>query len=250
MNIPVTKNSLTRLIVFTVGSFIAAFAVPAAAASRAEGAYLAVAIFTGTMLSFLVFQAAERRRVLLMTVALELNKLRRIYHLAKNMAESSQRFRGWFTDLHANLTSYLSFFSGKKFSDYDDSAAEFRKLSYHIYTIPEVESRKEQALYEDLLKTTAIIAESRQNIHQIWNARLSAYSWVVVLLMDLGFVITALLAMTDSLAARLAGGISIATAFLAVDLLWEVDTLSSEERELARRYVDNIAKLQLSRQRS
>ncbi|MEK9152834.1 MAG: hypothetical protein AAB692_05720 [Patescibacteria group bacterium] len=249
MNIPITPVSLGRLAAITVGSFILAFAVPSTGQIDSSGASIATAIFAATLVSFLIFQAAERRRMLLMTVSLELNKLRRIYHLSKNLSEASQRFRGWFTEIHLFLTEYLSVFAQKKFSDYDDGSAAFRKLSYHIYTVPELETKKEGTLFEDLLKTTGVIAEARQQIREMQGSRLSAYSWASVLLIVSGVVITQVLTLGDSTVSRLLAAVTIATALLAVEMLWEVDALRAEEDSLSKRYVDNIGKLELSRRR-
>ncbi|MBI4457449.1 hypothetical protein HY633_00610 [Candidatus Uhrbacteria bacterium] len=249
MNIPITPVSLGRLALITVGSVVYVFLVPATGQADGSGAAIATAVFAATMISFLIFQAAERRRLLLMTVSLELNKLRRIYHLSKNLSEASQRFRGWFTEIHGFLTDYLSVFAKTKFSDYDDGSMAFRKLSYHIYTVPNLETKKEETLFEDLLKTTGVIAEARQQIREMQGSRLSAYSWITVLLIVAAVVIAQTLTVGDAAASRLLAAVTIATALLSAELLWELDTLRVEEGSLSKRYVDNISKLELSRRR-
>ena len=160
MNIPVTPKNFLQFLVLMVGGLFFAMLVPLGDQAINPILAIPVAVFVGMFTSFLVFQAAERRRFLLTTIALELNKLRRIYHLSKNLSVASTRFRMWFTDIHGFLYEYLTFFSKKDFNAYNDSNALFRKLSYHIYTIPEVETKKEEALFEDLLRTTAVVAES------------------------------------------------------------------------------------------
>lgn len=247
MNVPVTNTTLLRLIALSVGGFAMATVVPATDDPTATIMSIVLAVFAGIMLALLISQAVQRRQRLLEAVRKELNKLRRVYHLSKNLSAASQKFRGWFTDLHGFLYGYLTLFAGKDFDAYDDFNGEFRKLSYHIYTIPEIETHKEQALFEDLLRTTATVAEARQQIKETWDNRLSAYSWLIVLLMSAGLIASVLLSLSETTAARLVGGAAVASVLLALDLLWEIDTMSSEKKAMAQRYADNIGKLELNR---
>jgi hypothetical protein len=247
MKIPVTQNTLLRLICVTVGSTAFALVVPVGGDPYASGLQLALTVFMAVIIGLLIGEAAGRRQKLFEAVRVELNKIRRIYHLSKNLASSNQKYRTWFTDMHGYVYEYLTSFSGKDFDAYDGFNASFRKLSYHIYTVPELETRKDEALFQDLLRTASTVAESRQQIKELWDNRLSAYGWTVVLLMSLGFVVATTFAMGETNASRLTGGMLIATALLAVDLLWEIDTLAGEKKAMAKRYVDNLGRLELGR---
>ncbi|HTM68339.1 MAG TPA: hypothetical protein VL426_03500 [Candidatus Binatia bacterium] len=247
MKIPVTQNTLLRLICVTVGSTAFALVVPVGGDPYAGSLQLGLIIFMAITLAVLISEAAMRRQKLFEAVRMELNKIRRIYHLAKNLAAADGKFRTWFTDMHGYVYEYLTSFAGKDFDAYDGLNASFRKLSYHIYTIPEITTAKEEALFKDLLRTTATVAESRQQIKELWDSRLSAYGWTVVLLMTLGFVVATTLAMGETNASRLAGGMLIGAALLTVDLLWETDTLAGEKKLMAKRYVDNLGRLELGR---
>jgi hypothetical protein len=231
----------------SVGGFALATVAPAPADPYAAGTAVVLAVFSGVMFALLIAQASDRRQRLMEAVRMELNKLRRVYHLAKNLSAGSQRYRGWFTDVHGYLYGYLTKFAGKSFEAYDDFNADFRKLSYHVYTLPEVETGKEKALFDDLLRTTATVAEARQQIKETWDARLSAYSWVVVMLMGAGLIAAVVLAMADTIGSRVATGAAVVAVVLAIDLLWEVDTMASEKKDLAKRYADNIGRLELGR---
>lgn len=246
MNIPVTKGTIVRLTLIIVGGLAAFMLLPAVGSG--ERYDVAAAVLTGTLLAFLISQAADRRRLFIATVYLELNKLRRIYHLSKNLSVMDQRFRAWFTDLHGYLYEYMNFFQGKTVDDYSASNASFRKVSYNIYKIPEVRNAKEIALFEDLLRTTGVVAETRQRVKEIRRARMSAYSWVAVLLMTTGFILVVYLSTGDATASRLASAATAIIALIAIDLLWEVDSLMTESRDIAERYVKNIGKLQLGRE--
>jgi hypothetical protein len=250
MNIPVTKATLFRLIVIVTGVFVA-MALLSVPGSLGTARYdIAPGLMVGSLLAFLLFQAAERRRAFVASVYMELNKLRRIYHLSKSLSVMDQKYRAWFTDLHGYLVEYMSSFQNRDMDAYSESNAAFRKVSYNIYKIPDVGNVKEEALFNELLRTSATIAEARQNVKELRRSRLSAYAWIVILLMVAGFAGTVYLSTADTEASRLAGACAIAIAFLAVDLLWEVDTLASERKGIAQRYVINISKLQLGREES
>lgn len=248
MNVPVNQSVLGRLIVLTLGGLAFAMVMPAYADPYAATFVPAIATVLAMTLLVLIAQAVFRRHQLFEAVRMELNKLRRLYHISKNLSVAApQRYRGWFTDLHGYLYEYLMLFSGKDFDSYDSSNASFRKLSYHVYTIPEIETKKEEALFDDLLGTAATVASSRQQIKELWDNRLSAYVWTVLMLMVAGFVASVVFAMGESVGGRFAAGTAIALSLLAVDLLWEIDTLASERAQLAKRYVNNLAKLELGR---
>lgn len=249
MKIPVTRITLLRLTCIVVGSTAFAVTVPVSGDPYVSGANLAIGVFAALILGVLVSEAAARRQKLFESVRTELNKIRRIYHLSKNLASANPEYRSWFTEMHGYVYMYLMSFQGKDFDAYDGFNAAFRKLSYHIYTLPELKTKKDEALFNDLLRTASTVAEARQQIKELWDSRLSGYGWTVILLLTLGFVMTTVFAMGETFSSRLAGGMAIAAAFLAVDLLWETDTLAGEKRSMAKRYVENIGRLELARER-
>ncbi|MFH1047968.1 MAG: hypothetical protein V1738_06745 [Patescibacteria group bacterium] len=248
MNIPVTKMTIVRLVLIAVVSFSLIFLLPNLAKEGSQRYDLVPAGLTAVILGFLIFHAADRRRQLLQTVNMELNKLRRIYHLSKNLSDvDGQRYRGWFTELHGNLYAYMSGFSDRDFSRYEESNKDFRALSYHVYKVPELRSNKEESLYDELLRTIAVAAESRQHIKEAKESRLSPYVWLIVLLLVLNVVVTAWLSTDVTDVSFVVTGLTVTSFLFAVDLLWEVDTLASERRDIAKRYVDNIGRIELRR---
>ncbi|MBU0624785.1 hypothetical protein KKF05_00395 [Patescibacteria group bacterium] len=248
MNITTTKITIIRLALIIVAALILLAVIPVFGQSGSARLDLVPGVLAAVVLGLLIYHAAERRRHLLQTVNMELNKLRRIYHLSKNLSDvDGQRYRGWFTDLHGNLYKYMAGFAERDFNKYEDSNKDFRALSYHVYKVPELRSSKEESLYDELLRTVAIAAESRQQIKEAQDSRLSAYSWLVLILLVLNVAITAWLSTDGSSVSRVATALIIAGFFFAVDLLWEIDTLSSERQEIAQRYVDNIGRIELRR---
>lgn len=250
MNIPVNKQTLSRLVIVTIGSFVFSFTLPLPeGTSFSDRTDLVAALLFAFTIIFLIRAAAGRRRELFSTVFIELNKLRRIYHIGRNLSQTAPRLRSWFTDLHGHLCAYMSEFSDRDLNRYKETNGAFRKLSYHIYTLPEIETTKEEVLFSDLMGTTALVAESRQKIKELLNARLSSYSWLMVMLMLTGFVLTVILTAQDSLFGRLIAGVDIAIGLMLVDLLWELDTMNTEVAVWAKRYVDNMGKLEFGERR-
>jgi len=70
---------------------------------------------------------------------------------------------------------------------------------------------------------------------------------VVVLLLVAAFGTSVLLTAGPAVTERVAAGAVIASVLLVVDLLWELDTMSTDLRDWAKRYVDNVGKLELGR---
>ena len=242
----VSPKAFARLTLITVGSLMLALLAPAVS-SETNNLHLAVAFLFAGMMGALISLAASRRQRLLDAVRVELNKLRRLYHVSKNLAATSQDYRPWFTDLHGHIYNYLNRFVSGDFESYDGYNRDFRAISYHVYTIPALHGAKEQVLFEDLLRTTAAVAEARQQIKELWDNRLSFHVWMMVLMMALMFAGSVLIAAPADTVGRLVAGFALGTGFLAVDYLWKTDSLSSERHNLSKRYVDNVGKLELGR---
>lgn len=180
-------------------------------------------------------------------MALELNKVRRMYHLGKNLGEEDH-LRAWFTELHGYLYGYLMAFEGKDFSQYQETNADFRKLSYHVYQIPDLKSDKERALYNELLDAAGTVAGARQRIKQLWDGGLPRSAWTMAILMGLaawGGVLLSIGTVDRPVAALLL----LVMEFGAM-LVWDMDRMKTVRGDaLATKYVENIARLELSRNR-
>lgn len=231
-----------RLLVIAAVSFALAFAAPVSAGPAALAA--AAVIVTSVLLAVVFHRALKRRDELAEAIALELNKLRRIYHLAKNLGEGAHR--QWFTDLHGFLYGYLTAFDKKSFSQYEETNGQFRKLSYHLYRIPSLESEKERVLYRDLLEAAGIVAGARQRIQELWDGALPGSVWTALVGMAAVSGASVLFAMgpTD----RLVAGLALTVLGAAVTLAREADGMRLLAGEnLSKRYVENIARLELRR---
>ncbi len=234
---------LKRMIVIAVLALVAAFLAPVAAGSAGLAA---AALIAGGLLLALVLQRALRRYDQLGEwVAIELNKLRRVYHLGRNLGGES-RHRQWFTDLHGFLYGYLMAFDKKRFSQYQETNQQFRKLSYHLYQIPGLETEKERVLYRDLLEAAGEVAAARQRIQQLWNGGLPPRVWQGLLATAAAAALAIFSAMGPS--DRFTAAFALTVLGGGVLLARGADNLSNLAGEdVSKRYVENIARLELKR---
>ncbi|MFH2062733.1 MAG: hypothetical protein ABIJ46_01105 [bacterium] len=248
MDIMHSKRTVLYLGLSLVVPVAVMFALPAYGQSGRPRFDLPMAMLVSLVMVLLFGYAVDKRRRLMQTVNLELNKLRRIYHISKNLSETDgQRYRGWFTELHGHLYHYLSAFSEIDFSRYEDLNSKFRELSYHVYKVPELRSSKEEVLYDELLRTVAVVAESRQQIKELKDSRMSSYVWGTIVLLWLALAVTVWLSTADAWTARLSAGMILSGFAAVASLLAAIDSMSSEYRGIARRYVDNIGRIELRR---
>lgn len=226
--------------------FIGSFALVLLGPVQAGSASLAASavVLSAIIIGFSAQRAFSRRDEMSKTIALELNKLRRVYHLAKNLA--GERHRQWFTELHGHLCGYLNAFEGKDISKYHETNAAFRKFSYHLYAIPTLDTEKERVLYRELLVAAGLVAGARQSIQEVWKRGLSPLLWNIILSISVlsAFAVRMSMGPSDKNVAVLV----IAALGCSLVYLSEADDLDSQApADFSKRYVDNIASLELSR---
>lgn len=241
------KQMPVRVAVAVLLGIIVSYLLPAADKPVAHGADFAAALVFAVILMIVAHRATKRRQDLRSAVYLELNKLRRLYHISKNLTAGSNRFRPWFMEIHGNLHMYLAAFEGSKLTDYRQNNPGFRRLSYHIYTAPEMETNKERELYSDLLKTTGVVAETRQRIKELIGGRLEHPEWSWLLVASFTCILAVLASADASAASRLAVGMLIGVVLASIDYVWRSDRLEREMADWTGRYVRNISKLEYRR---
>lgn len=232
-----------KFLIPVAAAFILAYAVPVSAGPVAYGA----AVFLGAMilLAVVFMRALIRRDQLVEWIAVELNKLRRIYHLGKNLGAES-RHRQWFTELHGHVYGYLTAFDKKNFSQYQETNGDFRKLSYHLYQIPSLDTEKERVLYRDLLEAAGVVAGARQRIQELWSGGLPASTWNALAALNVLAGAAVLFSMGP--ADRLVTALLLSFSGAAMMLVRETDGMRSlAGNALTKRYVENIARLELRR---
>lgn len=243
-------TSYLRLVLVVLASYALMVLIPNVAMPFLGWQVLsaAIVIVCAIILSVLLLYSLNRRHQLFESVRVELNKIRRIYHLSKNLAATSTEFRAWFTELHGYVYGYLNLFGEKNWeTDRDEFNAAFRKVSYHIYTVPELKTKKEEMLYEDLLRSTGMVAEARQKNIELFDSGFTSYAWLAILFMVAGSIMAVVMSADNSIAFRFIGGTAVASILVILDVVSKVDSLSNERYFLAHRYVENIARLELKR---
>jgi hypothetical protein len=239
---------LLRTVVAVMASYLIAFLLaPFAPAALTGIVIIPVAIIFVALFGLLAYAAVDRRERLKEAVATELNKMRRIYHLGKNLG-TSPHLRSWFTDLHGFVYDYLGGFEKFDISQYDKSNALFRRIAYHVYTVPDLREVKEQVLYTELLAATAIVSDARQKITTLHRSGFSKSHWFEFLIMIAAFVIVVIAGNSDSMLSKLITANILSAGAVLVLFFFEHDTMTADEdRELAKEYVKNIARLELRR---
>ncbi len=232
-----------RMLAIVAASFIVASFAPVSAGSAS---FAAAAILTVALLVAVVVQRAlARHDKLAEWIAIELNKLRRVYHLGKNLGAETKH-RQWFTDMHGHLYAYLTAFDKKGFSQYQETNGMFRKLSYHLYQIPSLDSEKERVLYRDLLEAAGVVAGARQRIQELWSGSLPKQLANGLIVLAIFAALSVLMAMGPS--DRFAAAMTLSVLGSAVVFAREADSMRDVAgEELSKRYVENIARLELSR---
>lgn len=243
------KQMPVRAALAVLIGIIVAYLTPTARAVTSHGPDIAAALIFAVIILLFAQQTIRRRKLLREAVYLELNKLRRLYHISKNMSAISTRFRSWFMEIHGNLHMYLAAFEGASLYDYRQNNPGFRRLSYHIYTAPNLESEIEKELYHDLLKTTGIIAQTRQQIKELVAAKMSRADWGWLLSAATVAVLANMALAEPSAAGRLSLGLLIGLILTCLDFVRNADWMKEEMYDWADRYVRNIAKLEYRRHR-
>jgi hypothetical protein len=241
------KQMPVRVALAVLLGIIISFIVPAPQQSVTHGADIAAALVFAVILMIIARRVTARRQELRSAVYLELNKLRRIYHISKNLTAGSSRFRPWFMEIHGNLHMYLAAFEGSHLRDYRQNNPGFRRLSYHIYTAPELETDKERQLYADLLKTTGRVAETRQKIKELVKGRLEHPEWSWLMVAAFTCILAVLSSADAAGGSRLAVGMLIGVVLASLDYIWRIDKLDREMLDWTGRYVRNISKLEYRR---
>ncbi len=232
-----------------LAAFILTYLIPSfAPLALFSGFDFAASVLFAAIFGAFSILAISRRERLKETIAMELNKIRRIYHLGKNLS-GGEYIRAWFTQLHGFVYEYLGSFEKNSIIKYDQNNAAFRKLAYHIYAIPEIREVKEEALYNGLLKAAGEVSEARQKVSSLLKARFYSNHWFELLIALILFVVTILSSASDNTGARFVTFATLSLGLLLAEFYFEHDFLSEETaRHLADEYVDNIGRLELKRE--
>ncbi len=174
------------------------------------------------VIAFLIDKAMARRSELKKSVNVELARLRHIYHVAEQMPAAFRR------KVHALLATYEKKIEAD-FEAHDRSNDAFRDLSHAVYSfVPK--TRKDEILYNDLLRTLQDLTLGRQSIQFEITGDLAPYDWFLLLVI-LACLLTLLLVRADELVpmARLGlASMSVLVILIPMEMLWKDDRSDSE----------------------
>lgn len=197
-------------------------------------------ILYAIVIGFLMMIAMNRRNQFDEHISLELNKLRRIYHLAKHIKETSPEAAAWFKKVDKALTDYHRAFEKRDFFNYEEGNILNRKITYAVYQLPKVAPTYNPELYNSLLEATASLTEARERINSIKDASIGYFQWFSTATITLlfGFIVVA--ASPYELFPRLVTGAVLFNLFLMVQLIYEYDRANPKKRKYyAALYLEN-----------
>lgn len=201
-------------------------------------------ILYAIIVGFLMSLSLTRKQTLEEKIGIELNKIRRLYHLALNMRNAEPRLDPWFKEMVEALRGYLTMFCNKTFAEYEEGDPLFRKVTYTAYSIPARKVPYNSELYQFVLDTTADATEARQFIKQKKDDYIGYFQWAVIIVITLTYCFIMTAATPHEFIPRMVTTIVIFNLFLALDLLNEYDRLNSKKNvHLAEMYVENLPQI-------
>lgn len=193
---------------------------------------------------FLMYKSLNRRSDLDNYIALELNKVRRIYHLSRHIASSTTGADAWLAAVTGGIREYLGLFRTFSFHEYRMGNPLFRSITYAIYSLPMRVKKYNSDLYQSLLAAAGEATEAREFIRAKKDDRVSLFSWIIVGLISLIFSALVIAATPYDFVLRSVGALVILCLFLVLQLIFEHDRANSlRDRLWAHRYVEDLVSL-------
>ncbi|MCR4278550.1 MAG: hypothetical protein NUV81_01455 [bacterium] len=198
-------------------------------------------ILYAIIVGFLMTITLKRKQALDEFVSQELNKIRRMYHLSKNIALDNPKLNKWFSEIRSALTEYSKLFCEHDFDSYDLGNPLFRKVTYSIYSLPREQSTYNKELYVSLLTATEAATESREYIRSKRDQMIGMYQWIVISVVT-GTLSAILITSTpDDMISRIVTTAVVFNLFLVLLLIYEYDTPSHKiNRVYASYYAHNL----------
>ncbi|GMU25726.1 hypothetical protein KJZ71_04420 [Patescibacteria group bacterium] len=202
-------------------------------------------ILYAIIVGFLMSIAIQRKQTLDHDISLELNKIRRMYHLGLHLAREESRLEPWFTELKEHLHAYLGMFREVSFQVYERGSDLFRSVTYTVYRLPADHTPYNRELYLSLLDATATVTEAREDIRSKKDQTIGYFQWLVILVVTLTFSWLITSAVPPSPNARIVAAIIVFNLFLVLDLLYEYDRFNDKKlRYIADKYATNLDHLE------
>jgi hypothetical protein len=212
---------------------------------NSSGAFVALisGIFFITLAALFLGKASERAAALADAVSVELNKLRRIHHLARAFSRAEKQIP-WFDSVREAIESYLHAFEVIPFAHYDDTNEMFRRITQQLYGFDAITSEKGKLLFAELMTISGQATEARQRIHAMRTQRMSVWTGGTILMCGVTTAGFGLFAFSDDLASRLAAAALCFGVFIVLQLVFMADTMRTmDSKSYTKQYVDNIDRM-------
>lgn len=199
-----------------------------------------VGLLFAIIAGFLMMITLNKKQLLSNYVSTELNKIRRMYHLAKNIAEITPAAELWFKEVDQALSHYFDLFRRKDFRSYEEGNELFRAVTYAIYRLPLSVKSYNSELYTALLQTAGEATEAREHIRSYKDSSIGFFQWASIIIVAVSFAIIIALAIPQDSGAMWIGGMVIFNLFLMIQLLYEYDRINKRKgKSIARVYLEN-----------
>ena len=139
-----------------------------------------IGILYAMTIGFLMMLAINRKVALDTCVSIELNKIRRLHHIAIHISQATPGLTGWVKEIDTAIAKYLTAFGKRDFDDYDDGNAYARDITYAIYKLPQLTADYPGELYETLLDATADFTGAREDIRALKDTSIGYFQWFVM----------------------------------------------------------------------
>ncbi len=240
------KHTLSFIVHTTVLAIVAvviAFITPGQEnASCAFAAIIVGASFAG-FATLLMSKAIDRAAALADAVSVELNKLRRIHHLARAFSRAEKQIP-WFDLVREAIESYLHAFEVIPFKQYDDTNEMFRRITQQLYGFDTIASEKGKLLFAELMTISGQATEARQRIHAMRVQRMGTWNAGVLLTLGGAVIMLTTVGFADSLGGRLAAALIALAVLVVVEAVFIADGQRRiDGKYYTKQYVDNIERM-------
>lgn len=200
-------------------------------------------IIFGLLVTFFISNSVARYNSLSEAVSVELNKLRRIHHLARAFSRSENQIP-WFDLVREAIESYLHAFEVLPFQRYDDTNEMFRRITQQLYGFDKISSKKGELLFAELMTISGQATEARQRIHALRVERMGVWAWGVLLSVAGALTTVTLVSYSDDLVNRYIAAGVVAVVLLLLDFVYMTDTMKVvDNKRFTKKYVDNIERM-------
>lgn len=206
---------------------------------------LNIGILFSMTVGFLMFKTLSRRTALDEHIAVELNKIRRIYHLSLHMKKAQPALTDWFTRVRGSIITYLKSFESHTFEGYEKGNPLFRAVTYTVYGLPSLGEPYNEQIYTSLLNATSDVTEARENIRSKKGDYIGRFAWFVVIVISLVFGGLIIASTPDSPLLKDVGAAVMFCLFLVLQLIYEHDHDNAVRvRALAKKYLHDLESLE------